>query len=370
MPMARRRRSAARSSQHHLDAGARRARPLPHRHRRGVDRAGPRRGCAARRAEDVLRRLSDHAGLRDPPPSRRASRNIGVTTFQAEDEIAAIAGSAIGASYAGSLGVTSSSGPGIALKSEAIGLAIMTELPLVVVNSQRGGPSTGLPTKTEQSDLYQAVYGRNGDAPMPVIAARSPADAFDCAIEAVPHRRPVHDAGHAADRRLYRQCRRAVEGAGHGRLTRHFPVRFHRRAAWPRARRSMPYTRDGKLRACLDQARHAGADAPHRRHREECRHRPYRLCARQPPGDDRPARRQGARDRQRHARAGRRASANRAASSRSSAGARPTARSTRPCAAPRREGSTSATSTCATSGRCRAISATCCAATSILSCPR
>jgi len=106
-----------------------------------------------------------------------------VTTFQAEDEIAAIA-AAIGASFAGSLGVTSSSGPGIALKAEAMGLAIMTELPLVIVNSQRGGPSTGLPTKTEQSDLYQAVYGRNGDAPMPVIAARSPADAFDCAIEA------------------------------------------------------------------------------------------------------------------------------------------------------------------------------------------
>ncbi len=106
-----------------------------------------------------------------------------VTTFQAEDEIAAIA-SAIGASYAGKLGVTSSSGPGIALKGEAMGLAIMTELPLVIVNSQRGGPSTGLPTKTEQSDLYQAVYGRNGDAPMPVIAAASPADAFDCAIEA------------------------------------------------------------------------------------------------------------------------------------------------------------------------------------------
>ena len=111
-------------------------------------------------------------------------KEFGITTFQAEDEIAAIA-SAIGASYAGQLGVTSSSGPSIALKGEAMGLAIMTELPLVIVNSQRGGPSTGLPTKTEQSDLYQAVYGRNGDAPMPVIAARSPADAFDCAIEAV-----------------------------------------------------------------------------------------------------------------------------------------------------------------------------------------
>jgi 2-oxoglutarate/2-oxoacid ferredoxin oxidoreductase subunit alpha len=110
-------------------------------------------------------------------------KEFGVTTFQAEDEIAAIC-SAIGASYAGALGVTSSSGPGIALKGEAMGLAVMTELPLVIVNSQRGGPSTGLPTKTEQSDLYQAVYGRNGDTPIPVIAARSPADAFECAIVA------------------------------------------------------------------------------------------------------------------------------------------------------------------------------------------
>jgi 2-oxoglutarate/2-oxoacid ferredoxin oxidoreductase subunit alpha len=111
-------------------------------------------------------------------------KEYGVTTFQAEDEIAAIA-SAIGASYAGQLGVTSSSGPGIALKGEAMGLAVITELPLIIVNSQRGGPSTGLPTKTEQSDLYQAVYGRNGDTPIPVIAARSPVDTFDCAIEAV-----------------------------------------------------------------------------------------------------------------------------------------------------------------------------------------
>ena len=110
-------------------------------------------------------------------------KEFGVTTFQAEDEIAAIC-AAIGASYAGHLGVTSSSGPGIALKGEAMGLAVMTELPLVIVNSQRGGPSTGLPTKTEQSDLYQAVYGRNGDTPIPVVACRSPGDAFDCAIEA------------------------------------------------------------------------------------------------------------------------------------------------------------------------------------------
>ena len=111
-------------------------------------------------------------------------RAYGVTTFQAEDEIAAVC-SAIGASYAGALGVTSSSGPGIALKTEAIGLAISTELPLVIVNAQRAGPSTGLPTKTEQSDLHQAVYGRNGDAPMPVIAASTPTDCFEVAIEAV-----------------------------------------------------------------------------------------------------------------------------------------------------------------------------------------
>src|SRR5437763_14556522 len=110
-------------------------------------------------------------------------KEYGITTFQAEDEIAAIC-SAIGASYAGKLGITSSSGPGIALKTEAMGLAVMAELPLVIVNSQRGGPSTALPTKTEQSDLYQAVYGRNADSPLPVIAARAPADAFDSAIEA------------------------------------------------------------------------------------------------------------------------------------------------------------------------------------------
>ena len=110
-------------------------------------------------------------------------RRFNVTTFQAEDEIAAIC-SAIGGSFAGALGITASSGPGIALKTEALGLALMTELPLVIVNVQRGGPSTGLPTKTEQSDLFQAVYGRNGESPIPVIAARSPADCFEAAFEA------------------------------------------------------------------------------------------------------------------------------------------------------------------------------------------
>lgn len=109
--------------------------------------------------------------------------DTGVGTFQAEDEIAAIC-AAIGASYGGMIGVTSSSGPGIALKTEAMGLAVSAELPLVIINWQRGGPSTGLPTKTEQSDLYQAVYGRNGDTPMPVLAASTTGECFDMVIEA------------------------------------------------------------------------------------------------------------------------------------------------------------------------------------------
>lgn len=122
-------------------------------------------------ASDILHELAKH-------------KNFGVKTFQAEDEIAAICAS-IGASFGGSLGVTASSGPGIALKGEAIGLAGIMELPLVIVNVQRGGPSTGLPTKTEQADLLQALYGRNGESPVPVVASMSPSDCFDTVIEAV-----------------------------------------------------------------------------------------------------------------------------------------------------------------------------------------
>ena len=132
-------------------------------------------------ASDILHELSKH-------------KAFGVTTFQAEDEIAGV-GAAIGASFAGSLGVTTTSGPGIALKSEAIGLAVMTELPLLVIDVQRGGPSTGLPTKTEQADLLQAMFGRNGEAPVPIVAPRSPGDCFDAVIEAtriaVTYRTPV-----------------------------------------------------------------------------------------------------------------------------------------------------------------------------------
>jgi 2-oxoglutarate ferredoxin oxidoreductase subunit alpha len=132
-------------------------------------------------ASDILHELSRH-------------KSFGVTTFQAEDEIAGI-GAAIGASFVGSLGVTTTSGPGIALKSEAIGLAVMTELPLLVIDVQRGGPSTGLPTKTEQADLLQAMVGRNGEAPVPIVAPQSPGDCFDAILEAtriaVTYRTPV-----------------------------------------------------------------------------------------------------------------------------------------------------------------------------------
>jgi len=122
-------------------------------------------------ASDILHELSRH-------------KNFGIRTFQAEDEIAAIT-STIGAAYGGSLGVTTTSGPGMALKAEAMGLAVMLEIPLLIVDVQRGGPSTGLPTKTEQSDLLQAYYGRNGECPMPVISASTPADCFDAVYEAV-----------------------------------------------------------------------------------------------------------------------------------------------------------------------------------------
>lgn len=122
-------------------------------------------------ASDILHELSRH-------------KNFGVRTFQAEDEIAGIT-AAIGASYGGSLGITTTSGPGMALKTEAMGLALILEIPLVIVDVQRGGPSTGLPTKTEQSDLMQAIYGRNGESPMPVIAAATPSDCFEVAYEAV-----------------------------------------------------------------------------------------------------------------------------------------------------------------------------------------
>ncbi len=183
-------------------------------------------------ASDILHQLASY-------------RHLGVKTFQAEDEIAAIC-AAIGAAYGGALAVTGTSGPGIALKSEAMGLAVMLELPLVVCDIQRGGPSTGLPTKTEQADLLQVLYGRNGECPMPVLAARSPADAFEAAFEAcriaLQHMTPVVllSDGYIAN------------GAEPWRFPKaadlpHIQVRFAAAKAEENGQPFLPYARDERL---------------------------------------------------------------------------------------------------------------------------
>ena len=217
-------------------------------------------------ASDILHELARH-------------KNFDVLTFQAEDEIAAMTAT-IGAAFAGAMAVTASSGPGIALKGEGMGLAVMTELPMIIINVQRGGPSTGLPTKTEQADLLQAMFGRNGECPMPVIAACSPADCFDVAQEAwriavrymtpvmlltdgyiangsepwrIPkYRRPAEDRDQAS--------RPAVE-------RRHVPAVQARRAAGPP----------------VGLARHARPEAPHRRPGKAGHHRQRELRSGQSP---------------------------------------------------------------------------------------
>ena len=150
-------------------------------------------------ASDILHELSKH-------------KHFGVRTVQAEDEIAA-AGMALGSAFAGHLGVTTTSGPGVALKSETMSLAVSLELPLILVDIQRGGPSTGLPTKTEAADLNIAMFGRHGEAPLPIVAAYSPANCFDAAIEAARIALEVPHPGHPAQRRLPGQRQRAVAAA-------------------------------------------------------------------------------------------------------------------------------------------------------------
>ena len=164
-------------------------------------------------ASDILHELSKH-------------KNFGVRTFQAEDEIAGI-GAALGAAYAGSLGITTTSGPGVDLKSETIGLAVSLELPLLVIDIQRGGPSTGLPTKTEQADLLQAMFGRHGEAPVPIVAPSHPRRLLLHGHRGGPDRAQVPHAGVPALRRVPRQRGRAVEAPrrrlppGHQRRVRH-----------------------------------------------------------------------------------------------------------------------------------------------------
>ncbi len=226
-------------------------------------------------ASDILHELSKH-------------KNFNVLTFQAEDEIAGI-GAAIGASYGGALGVTSTSGPGVSLKSEAIGLAVMTELPLLVIDVQRGGPSTGLPTKTEQADLLQALFGRNGESPVAVLAPKSPSDCFDIAVEAVAHRHRLPHPGDHPVRRCGRQRLRAVADPGHQRLPGdRAHVRQDRRAV--RALRARSRDPGPPVRG----ARYSGSGAPDRWPRSRQRFGQHLLRAEEPrphgaaaPGEDR-----------------------------------------------------------------------------------
>ncbi len=223
-------------------------------------------------ASDILHELSKH-------------KNFGVRTLQAEDEIAGI-GAAIGAAYGGHLAVTTTSGPGMALKGESMGLAVSLELPLLVIDIQRGGPSTGLPTKTEAADLLMAMYGRHGESPLPIVAARSPADCFFAAIEAariaLKYRTPVIllSDGYLANGAEPWRLPDVDDAARHRRRPspprRTTPPKMAREVFWP-------YLRDpDTLARHVGPARHPGADAPHRWAREGGRLRQRQLRPRQP----------------------------------------------------------------------------------------
>ncbi len=210
-------------------------------------------------------------------------KHFGVRTFQAEDEIAAMTAT-VGAAFGGAMAITTSSGPGIALKGEAMGLGVMLELPMIIVNIQRGGPSTGLPTKTEQSDLLQAMFGRNGECPMPVIAARSPADCFDVAQEAwriaVRFMTPVMllSDGYIANGS---EPWRIPAVADLPKLE----VSASRTAR--RGRRAVPALRTQRTPgAALGDSRHARSDAPHRRPGKTRRDGQRELRPGQPPAHD------------------------------------------------------------------------------------
>ena len=231
-------------------------------------------------ASDILHELAKH-------------KKFGVRTFQAEDEIASV-GSALGAAFGGALAVTTTSGPGMALKAETVGLAVSVELPLIVVDVQRAGPSTGMPTKTEQADLLMAIFGRNGESPVPVIAAASPSDCFFAAIEAariaVTYRTPVVllSDGYLANGS---EPWLIPDVATLPDLSTEFAF-----ASADAERRGVPAVppRPGDPGQAVGRPRHAGPGAPHRRHREGRRHRDDLLRPGQPrphgahpPGQDR-----------------------------------------------------------------------------------
>ncbi len=217
-------------------------------------------------ASDILHQLSGY-------------KSFGVKTFQAEDEIAAI-GAAIGASYGGALGLTASSGPGIALKTEAMGLAVMVELPLVVIDVQRAGPSTGMPTKNEQADLLQVMFGRNSDSPLPIVAPATPGECFDLAIEAarlaLKYMTPV----------VYLSDAFLATGSEPWKIPDIASLPAHRRRERDRSGDlpALP-ARPRHARPPVGRARHARPRAPHRRTREGRHHRQRELRPGQPPPD-------------------------------------------------------------------------------------
>ena len=228
--------------------------PQHHRQRRRRVRAHRRRAAGEACRSSTRRTRSP----RRPTSctSSRSYKNFGVRTLQAEDEIAAAA-VAIGAAFAGQLGVTATSGPGVDLKCEALGLAISLELPLVLIDVQRGGPSTGLPTKTEQSDLMLAMYGRHGEAPLPIVAALVAEPLLRRRVRGRAHRAEVPHAGDPPHRRLPRQRRRAVAAPRRRRAARHLGAVRDR--AQPRRRVLAVPARPRDARPPVGDPRHARA---------------------------------------------------------------------------------------------------------------
>ncbi len=280
-------------------------------------------------------------------------KNFDVLTFQAEDEIAAMTAT-IGAAFAGAMAVTASSGPGIALKGEGIGLAIMTELPMIVINVQRGGPSTGLPTKTEQADLFQAIFGRNGECPMPVIAACSPADCFDVAQEAwriaVRYMVPVMllTDGYIAN------------GSEPWRIPKYADlpkIEITHPGPPSNGDHFLPYQRDERLARPWALPGTPGLGAPHRRSRKAGHHRQRQLRPGQPSAHDQHSGRESRQHRQRSPTAKDRRPRQRRPARRS-AGAAPTAPVPRPSTTCKPRAKPSRIATCATSTRCRRTWAT------------
>ena len=290
-------------------------------------------------------------------------QSAGVRTIQAEDEIAA-AGMALGAAFGGALGVTATSGPGLDLKTETIGLAVALELPMVIVDVQRAGPSTGMPTKTEQSDLLAALYGRHGESPVPIVAASTPGAVLRRRLRGGAHRRALPHAGHPAHRPLPGQRLGAVADPAGGVAARH---RSRLRAGAEQRRRLHALRAQRRRRAPVGDPRHARPDAPHRRPGEAGRHRRDQLRPRQPRAHDRAAGGQGGRHRGPRRR-GRPRGRRRAARARLGLERGRAARRRAPRA--HRAGARSPAPTCTTSTRCRPTSARCCAPTRACCCPR